>query len=89
MAPEQLVGVPASVQSEIYSLGLLLYELYTGKPALRGQTLDELRREHEEGDPIHLPRSSLTSLRTASVPDSHVRRRVDLGDEPVGAARPR
>lgn len=51
MAPEQLAGVPATVQSEIYALGLLLQELYTGKRALRGRTIDELRREHEEGGP--------------------------------------
>jgi len=51
MAPEQLAGVPASVRSEIYSLGLLLFELNTGKRALQGRTLDQLRLEHEEGAP--------------------------------------
>ena len=49
MAPELLSGLPASVASEVYSLGLLIYELYTGRRALRGSSLDELRREHEEG----------------------------------------
>ena len=31
MAPEQLQGRGASIQTDIYSLGLVLYELFTGK----------------------------------------------------------
>ena len=31
MAPEQLSGTDASVKSDLYSLGLVLYELFTGK----------------------------------------------------------
>jgi hypothetical protein len=37
MAPEQLAGQEVSVRSDIYSLGLVLYEVFTGKRALAGK----------------------------------------------------
>jgi hypothetical protein len=46
MAPEQLEGKPASVQSDIYALGLVLYELYTGKRAFEAANLAEWRQKH-------------------------------------------
>ena len=42
MAPEQLDGRPPTVRSDIYSLGLVLYELFTGKRAFDAATLGEL-----------------------------------------------
>jgi hypothetical protein len=33
MAPEQLAGIGASVRSDLYALGLVLYELFTGQRA--------------------------------------------------------
>src|SRR5262252_4612203 len=51
MAPEQLAGKGASVRSDVYALGLVLYELSTGRKAFDGATLDELRRKHAEEPP--------------------------------------
>ncbi|HKY27383.1 MAG TPA: serine/threonine-protein kinase [Pyrinomonadaceae bacterium] len=44
MAPEQLDGGAPTVRSDIYSLGLVLYELFTGKRAFDAPTLGELIR---------------------------------------------
>ena len=51
MAPEQLAGKGASVRSDIYALGLVLYELSTGRKAFDGASLAELRRKHAEDPP--------------------------------------
>jgi len=42
MAPEQLAGREQTVKTDIYSLGLVLYELFTGKKAFEAATFGEL-----------------------------------------------
>jgi len=49
MAPEQFAGKGASVRSDMYALGLILYELYTGRRAFEAPTLAELRAKKEGG----------------------------------------
>ena len=39
MAPELLAGKPASVKSDIYALGLILFEVFTGKRAYEAKTI--------------------------------------------------
>ena len=46
MAPEVLNGAPATVSSDVYSLGVVLYHLATGSFPVRGRSLRELREEH-------------------------------------------
>lgn len=47
MAPEQLADGTVSVRSDVYSLGLVLYELFTGKRAFDAKTAAELREQHD------------------------------------------
>jgi hypothetical protein len=49
MAPEQLAGHEVSTKSDIYSLGLILYEILTGKRAFEAATLAELMKQRESG----------------------------------------
>ena len=48
MAPEQLAGAEVTPQSDIYALGLVLYELFTGQRALEGKNLAELIHKREQ-----------------------------------------
>ena len=49
MAPEQVAGAEVTPRSDVYALGLVLYELFTGRRALDGSNLAELIAKREEG----------------------------------------
>ena len=51
MAPERFAGKPATVQSDLYALGLILYETSTGKSAFAAATQGEWRRAHTDSAP--------------------------------------
>ena len=57
MSPEQLAGTEVTVKSDIYALGLLLYEIFTGKRAFEAASLMELMQMQERAAP-----ASITSV---------------------------
>ena len=48
MAPEQIAGKDVSVATDIFSLGIVLFELFTGKPVFKADSAAELQRLHQE-----------------------------------------
>src|SRR5262249_32487499 len=49
MAPEQLAGQSASVKTDIYALGLVLFEVFTGKRAYDAKSIADLKALHDTG----------------------------------------
>jgi serine/threonine-protein kinase len=54
MSPEQLAGTEVTVKSDLYSLGLLLYEIFTGKRAFEAASLMELMQMQERAAPASI-----------------------------------
>lgn len=51
MAPEQLDSRQATPRSDIYALGLVLYEMFTGRRLFDADTVTEIKRMHERAKP--------------------------------------
>lgn len=48
MSPEQLAGRDVTRRSDVFALGLVLYEVFTGRRAYPGRSLAEIRKQHEQ-----------------------------------------
>ena len=61
MAPEQLAGKEVTVAADIYALGLVLYEMFTGRRVFEAPTLGALIKAHDD-NAITTPRSIVSAL---------------------------
>jgi serine/threonine-protein kinase len=81
MAPEQLRGEEVTAKSDIYALGLVLYEVFTGKRAYEGGSAAELIRLQEN--------AQITSMSSiAAEIDPTVEKVVRRCLDPAPARRP-
>ena len=81
MAPEVLDGGPASVTSDLYSIGVLLYYVVTGEYPVGGRSLLDLSLAHRRGE------RRLLADRRPDLPDGFVRA-VERALTPDPGARP-
>ncbi|MGH9957274.1 MAG: protein kinase domain-containing protein, partial [Pyrinomonadaceae bacterium] len=82
MAPEQLEGKPFTTRSDIYSLGLVLYELFTSRRAFEAATLAELIKLRRSNSAPTTPTSIVKDL------DPVIERVIDRCIQTDPAARP-
>lgn len=61
MAPEQFDGEPVDIRSDIYSLGILAYELAASSPPFRGDTFFEIASQHMKSQLPKLPETAVES----------------------------
>jgi hypothetical protein len=81
MAPEQLRGSEVTAKSDIYSLGLVLYEIFTGKKPYEAKSIPELIQLQEA-------QSSMTMTSVATDIDPAVEKIIKRCLNPDPALRP-
>src|SRR3954451_7028040 len=85
MAPEQALGHQPDAQSDLYSLGAMLYEMVTGRPPFVGDDVVSVISQHTNAEPV------APSWHAAGVPEELERLILDLLEKsperrPQGAA---
>jgi eukaryotic-like serine/threonine-protein kinase len=58
MAPEQASGQPVTPATDVYSAGIVLYEMLAGRPPFGGESAVEIALQHVQMQPPLLPRGT-------------------------------
>lgn len=58
MSPEQLGGGPITPRCDLYGLGLILYEMFTGRPFFDARSIEDLLQQHRQSKRSKLSSSS-------------------------------
>lgn len=61
IAPEQARGESPDARSDLYSLGVVMYEMLTGSRPYTGETLGEVAVKHMNADPV-MPREKVPEI---------------------------
>jgi len=64
MSPEQLEGREVTARSDIFALGLVMYELFTGRRAFTAKTINELIAQ-QRGHDLTLPTAIIPTIEPA------------------------
>ena len=81
MSPEQLAGREVTQRSDVYSLGIILHELYTGKTVWEASSMAELVEKRQSDSPVN-PSTYLPEI------DPQIERVIQRCLEPAAENRP-
>jgi len=56
LSPEQLMGRRPSATSDVYTIGVILYEMVAGRPPFIGERFDEIAEQHIRQEPVPVHR---------------------------------
>ncbi len=74
MSPEQVAGRPLTTATDVWSLGVIFYELLSGNPPFRAENTPALLRKIAESEPDRIsdPRSTFMPRRPTASADSAI-----------------
>jgi serine/threonine-protein kinase len=69
LAPEQVLGKPIDNRTDIYSLGIIMYQMFAGQPPYKGEDAMSLMYQHVQGTatPLHIANPEISKTVSAIV----------------------